>query len=88
MYNIISRHAINNSNDGIRYLFMFSWRNVDSGPGVISRSFFIAVRNAASSLPFQGILISSSESAFSSNVMLLWMQIPKIMLIRILSLQL
>jgi hypothetical protein len=33
-------------------------------------------------------LISSSESAFSSNVMLLWMQIPKIMLIRILSLQL
>jgi hypothetical protein len=48
----------------LRYLFMFSWRNVDSGPGVISRSLYIAVRTAASRLPIQGILISSSGSSF------------------------
>jgi hypothetical protein len=60
------------------YLFIFSWRNVDIGR-VITRSFYISVRNAASSLPIQGILISSSKhgsaSVYVQLFLLTWLRI-------------
>jgi hypothetical protein len=53
------------------YLFVFSWRTVDSGREITrTQSFDTSVKNAVSSLPIPGILISSSKQdpAFPSKV--------------------